>query len=216
MNDAHYLVTPPTSDSAAIARRRQLVALAKRRAQSGSGSSVAFLAQRGWVEPAMNLRQIQTPFVIVGGVATCLYMPIRATLDIDLLVRTADAAQISRELGKAGATPIGRLGSGKTHWRLPDESTMDVLELDDPWVEEALGAPNRGPTGLPVIALPYLILMKLLSSRAQDVADMSRMLGQATQITRDAVRDVIRRYRPEDLADLESLIALGDLELRET
>ncbi len=83
-------------------------------------------------------------------------------------------------------------------------------------LDEAVSAPNRGPTGLPVITLPYLILMKLLSSRARDVADMSRMLGQATHITRDAVREVIQRYRPEDLADLESLIALGDLELRET
>ncbi len=34
---------------------------------------------------ALDLHRLRTPFVVVGGVATALYMPERATLDLDLL-----------------------------------------------------------------------------------------------------------------------------------
>ncbi len=55
--------------------------------------------------------------------------------------------------------------------------------------------------------------MKLWASRAQDVADLSRMLGQADDATLEQVRAVVRAYRDEDLEDLESLILLGKQEL---
>ena len=57
--------------------------------------------------------------------------------------------------------------------------------------------------------------MKLRASRGQDLADVNRMLGGANGPAREAVRAVFRTYHPEDLADLESLIALGDLEYQE-
>ena len=37
------------------------------------------------------------------------------------------------------------------------------------------------PDGLPIIDLPYLVLMKLSASRTQDLADISRMLGLADE-----------------------------------
>ncbi|MFN3929388.1 MAG: hypothetical protein ACK4OK_07120, partial [Thermoflexus sp.] len=43
-------------------------------------------------------------------------------------------------------------------------------------------------------------------------ADIARMLGMAASDQVDAVREVFRRYRPEDLEDLESLLTLGRLE----
>lgn len=161
----------------------------------------------------MDLHQLKTPFLVVGGVATWLYMPQRQTKDVDLLVQAADSPSLSRELEAVGCARISVLSVGGALWRLPDGDTMDVLELDQPWVTDAMQSPNRGPTGLPVIALPYLVLMKLTSSRVQDAADISRMLGQADEATRNEVRTVVRAHRPEDLDDLESLIILGDLEL---
>jgi len=52
-------------------------------AKPGSGSSIQFLNQRTWTYPVSNLSKIikQAPFVIVGGVATRLYMPERMTLE---------------------------------------------------------------------------------------------------------------------------------------
>ena len=55
--------------------------------------------------------------------------------------------------------------------------------------------------------------MKLQASRAQDGADLSRMLGQADDTTLDQVRATMRTYRSEDREDLESLILLGRQEL---
>ena len=71
---------------------------------------------------------------------------------------------------------------------------------------------NRDGQGLPVLPLPYLILMKFRASRAQDVADITRMLGQAGEVQLNAVREVFERWLPGNDEDLESLIALGQLE----
>ena len=69
--------------------------------------------------------------------------------------------------------------------------------------------------GYPTIGLPYLILLKMDAQRAQDWADVSRMLGWASDADLDAVRAVFQRFSPTDLEDLESLIFIGKKE-RET
>lgn len=162
---------------------------------------------------AFDLERVATPYVIVGGVATALYMPERMTLDLDLLILPGDERKMEEEIKQAGGVFQGALSVGGTSWLFPDGSKLDVLTLQESWVPLALQTPKRSPSGLPVVALPYLILMKLASGRAQDIADMSRMLGQADQQLRSEVRDTVARYRPEDAEDVESLIILGDLEL---
>jgi hypothetical protein len=161
----------------------------------------------------MPLDQVRTPFVIVGGIATALYMPQRLTLDLDILVVPAEAPRLHRELRQLGYALERELSIGGTGWRAPDGSPLGVLELDEPWVKAAVQSPNFSPTGEPVVALPYLVLMKLAASRPQDLADLSRMLGQADAARLDQVRATVRTYRPEDTEDVESLIALGQLEL---
>ena len=42
--------------------------------------------------------------------------------------------------------------------------------------------------GFPVLDLPYLVLMKLETSRAQDLADLSKMLGLAADDELDRTR----------------------------
>ncbi len=73
-------------------KRSIFLSLVKKRVKSGSGSSLAFLNQRTWTYPVSNLKLIikQAPFVIVGGIATRLYMPERMTLDIDILIKIQD------------------------------------------------------------------------------------------------------------------------------
>jgi len=160
----------------------------------------------------VDIPPLRTPFVIVGAVATWLYMPQRATRDVDILVRAADAPAIAEELQHAGFVQTGRLSIGGTSWRAPNGAVFYVLESEAPWIDEALAKPNTAPDGLPVIALPYLVLLKLDAGRCQDLADIQRMLGQAGEHTLQAVRDLVRLYRPAGLEDLDSLIALGKLE----
>lgn len=64
-----------------------------------------------------------------------------------------------------------------------------------------------------MLALPYLVLMKLASSRLQDTADLSRMLGLASEEELTRVRAAVARYAPQEADDMESLIYLGRLEL---
>jgi len=89
-----------------------------------------------------------------------------------------------------------------------------VIYLPGAWGEAAIAAAQSNIIdGLPILPLPYLTLMKLLASRPVDTGDLARMLGHQDEAALAAVRQVITAYgRPEDVADLEQIIALGRLE----
>ena len=74
-------------------KRKQFINLVMRYVQKGSGSSIEFLNSWSWTYAVANLNDIikQAHFVVVGGVATRLYMPERMTLDLDVLVKAEDA-----------------------------------------------------------------------------------------------------------------------------
>ena len=86
-----------------------------------------------------------------------------------------------------------------------------MIERGDPWVSAALqqATGNLDAQGLPILPLPYLVVMKLQASRVQDLADLARMLGAAASEALDEVRGVARDYAPEDAADLETLLTLA-------
>jgi hypothetical protein len=196
-------------------RRKLYLEIALRRCRPGTGSSVEFINRRTWNRPVSNIKAIlqKTPFVVVGGIATRLYMPERMTDDLDILVLTQDTAKVYRELEGAGSRRVGELSIGGSTWQLPDGSFLDVLESEEPWVREAIRNPNRAPDGLPVIGLPYLVLMKLQASRGIDIGDISRMLGCADETALQSVRRAVKSYLPDAVEDLESLIMLGKLEM---
>lgn len=195
-------------------RRKQFVALAMKRSKPGSGSSLEFLDRRTWIYPVTDIQSIikKTPFVVVGGIATRLYMPERMTLDLDILVKAEDKSRVYQELNIAGSQRIRALNIQESQWNLPDRTSLDVLEFSEDWVSDAVASPNYAPNGFPIIALPYLVLMKLQASRSQDLADVSRMLGGAKEADLKEVRKVIQFYLPDAVEDLESLITLGRLE----
>lgn len=166
--------------------------------------------------PWPDLRAIlyDIPWAIVGGVATRAYMPERATKDMDILVKTADADRALARLKAAGYLLTATLGIPGYVLQSPSGIEIDVLLGDDPWLEEAMAEVGRDAADYPVLALPYLVLMKLTSMRSQDWADISRMLGLSGETELDRVRDVVRQYSSQDLEDLEALIILGQRELR--
>jgi hypothetical protein len=195
-------------------KRKYFIAMVNKYAKPGAGSGIEFLNQRTWTHPVANIAQIikQTQFVIVGGVATRLYMPERMTLDLDILVKAEEARLVYQDLIEANSQKIGELTIPGSQWQLEDGTLLDVLEGKDDWVHTAIQHPNSSPDGLPIIRLPYLVLMKLLAGRSQDLADISRMLGGATEVQLINVKQVIGQYLPSVLEDIESLIVLGKLE----
>jgi hypothetical protein len=203
-------------------RRRFLIDLCRRRIRPGAGSSLEFLRRRTAMNPWPDLRPVLQgiPWVVVGAVAARAYMPERATKDLDILVYRGDGDKVRERLEAAGYRPaLSAVEGFITHLAVPgflvhspEGVEVDVILGDYPWLDEALAHPHRDLAGFPVLALPYLVLMKLESSRLQDTADLSRMLGLASEEELARVRAVVARYAPDEADDVESLIYLGRLE----
>lgn len=191
--------------------------IAKRRAKKGSGSAKIHWQKRTAMIKQPDLRGILEPiqWAVVGGVATRAYMPERATIDLDILIKAEDSKKARELMRSAGCKYLGELSIGGSSWQTSDGHLVDIVESDEIWVSEALEELNRDAQGLPVVRLPYLVLMKLCSGRTQDLADISRMLGLASNAEVRKTREIIEKYQPDDLEDLESLISLGRLELKE-
>jgi hypothetical protein len=163
-----------------------------------------------------DLTPVLSPILwaVVGAAATRLYMPERTTKNLDIAILVRDAQTARQKLTQVGFKHEGELKIGGATWRSPDGQFIDVIEGREPWWDLALAQAqnNRDAQGLPILLLPHLVLMKFQAGRVQDLADISRMLGQADAPSLEAVRELFRQYTPGDMPDLESLIALGKME----
>jgi len=191
--------------------RRFMIDMALRNGKPGTGSGHEFMRRRTAMNPWPDLRPILKglDWAIIGGVATRAYMPERMTQDMDILVYQNDKDAALARLQQAGYEMIQPLAIPGYAFRSPDGIEVDLLFRNDAWLKDALSKPVLDPAGYPVIALPYLILLKMGAQRTQDWADVSRMLGWAPDADLDEVRAVVKQYAPEDLDDLESLIFIG-------
>ena len=194
--------------------RRFLIDMSLRRQKPGTGSSHEFMLRRTADIEWPDLRVVLAEFdwAIVGGVATRAFMPERMTKDLDVLVREADQQAVLDALTDADYEVVKPLSIGGAMIRSPDGVEIDVLFGRQVWLDEAFSTLTHDPAGYPVLDLPYLVLMKLESSRAVDYGDVTKMLGWNDDDVVDRVRDAVRRYSPDDSSDLESMIYLGRLE----
>lgn len=198
--------------------RRTLIQIALRHSKPGAGSPRAFLFQRTYEMQVADLRPFldPIPWAVVGAVAARHYMPERTTQDLNIAVWHADAQAVRDRLATAGFSYTGELTIGGSSWHSPEGMPLDIVELRTSWARQALeeAQTNRDPHGLPILPLPYLVLMKFEAGRVIDMADLTRMLGQATEDQIEQVRELFLKLRPGDVEDLESLIYLGRLELQ--
>ncbi len=206
------LQTPPAALLPQYAQRQFLIRLSQKYVQKGRGSSVASPVP---INTAMLLQFKEAlqnvPYLLVGGLATHHYMPARMTLDADILVLAKDQQKVEVCLEAYQYQKKGALSIGGSTWVSPTGEVLDVLIQQSDWAEEALHNPNV-IDDMPVMPMPYLVLMKLLAGRMQDLADVTRMLGAANDQTLNQVRQTIQKYQPEALEDIESMIVLGKLE----
>ena len=202
------------ADRAALVRRT-LIEIATRRQRPGSGS----LLESPTKVPMILLPELVAtlsgvPWAIVGAVAAGRYMPERTTRDVDIAILPRDRPEVSRRLEAAGYSHHGNLSIGSSTWTAADGSPLDVIEGREQWwpvALEAAGA-NAGADGVPILPAPYLVLMKSLASRVQDLADVTRILGRMSDADLDEVRALVRVEAPLLSEDIESLIVLGRLE----
>jgi hypothetical protein len=194
---------------------RDIIAMACRRAHKGSGTASHVVREAGvdydGADVGAYLRNVS--YLLVGGMASSIYMQPRATLDTDALVSLEELKAAEEGLLAAGCRKTGNLSIGGSTWITPSGEVLDLIALDAPWIEQAMTQPVIGPRGIRFIALPYLVLMKLLSARLQDLADISRMLGVAADEDVEKVLQAVREYSPQDEEDVHSMLRLGRLEL---
>ncbi len=194
--------------------RRLMIEMVSRRVKPGAGSSPEFLKRRTAMISWPDLRPILTgvPWALVSGVATRAYMAERATKDMDIIVHERDGKAVIARLQEAGYQLVSPLAIPGYVLRSPDGTELDVIFGRYRWLEQALSAPKQDPAGYPVVGLPYLVMLKMESQRPQDWADVSRMLGWASEADLDEVRKIIKKFAPEDMEDIESLIFIGKKE----
>ncbi len=155
-------------------------------------------------------------YAIVGGAATSAYMPERTTFDIDLLILPGelDSARANLNAGswsKQGQlTPEPGLGLDGESWRHGADQ-LDLLWSEQAWASEAISDATKNERN--IVALPFLVMMKMNAARGVDQGDLTRMLGFADDASLNRTEDVLRRYRPDLLEDLTQYIEIGRLEV---
>lgn len=206
-----------------VAARRLMIDFSMRRQRPGSGSMLHELMKgkrpvmNWWRQAAVTLRSKHISIAVTGANAANAYMPPRSTGDLDIALRVTDLAAAGKALAEAGWDFLGNLQLYEnlrgTAWKKGDHE-IDLIGLPGAWGQAAIAdaQDNRLVAGLPTLTLPYVVVMKLISARPQDSADITRMLGPASEPTLNMVRAVVARWRPQDAEELEQLIALGQLE----
>ncbi len=172
-----------------------------------------------WRAISSRLAQAEVPNAAAGAIAANAYMPMRHTADLDLMIEL-DKLTVANEILRGDEWElIGNLdlyeGLEGTAWKGLNDGPrlVDIIGLPSDWGRTAIAtAQDNIVGGIPTLTLPFLVITKLISSRAQDTADLSRALGAADDAARDQVRAAVRHYRPSDAEDVEQLIELGKLE----
>lgn len=192
------------------------IRIALRRARAGTGSSPVFLNRRTAVQQLPNLREILAGirWTLIGAMALRAYAPERMTQDVDILIHAHDEPAARSAFITAGYAIGGTLAIGGFTALPVGEAgySIDVVASDAPWLDEALDHPSFDPAGFPALPRPFLALMKLQAGRAQDVADITRLLRAADRDERALIRTVIARYAPDLVEDYDALVTLTDLE----
>jgi hypothetical protein len=197
-------------------KRRLLIEMSLRKQKPGTGSSLEFLQRRTAVNPWPDLREVlaDLQWVVVGMVAARTFMPERMTNELDILVYEADYHRAVHQLQRAGFTAVTCQPLYGKRFCSPQRELVDILPGAFPWLDEALPYTCFDPAGLPVLGLPYFVLMQLAAPRIRDWTYLSLILGLADDGQLAQVRQVVARYSPIDSEDLESLIYLGKMELQ--
>jgi hypothetical protein len=212
----HIAAIAPDGNLTPRQKRAILLDLGRRKQSPGMGSGREFMRRRTAMHPWPDLRDLLQglDWVIIGGVATRAYMPERMTQDLDLLVRAGDGPAVLARLEQAGYGVVSSLAIPGHLLRSPDGVEIDLLYGDYPWLDEALARPELDQAGYPMISLPYLVLLKMASSRGRDIGDLTTMLGLASPESLHQIRAIAARYTPADSEDLETLIYLGQREMQ--
>ncbi len=160
-----------------------------------------------WPNLEPTLKPIR--WAVWGGVAIRHYIvPEREPLDFDAAVTVADGPAMRAQMAAGGYHYLGESEWGEAMWRSAEGVAVDVFEGAEEWWPPALAAAqgNRNAQGLPILPLPYLILLLLDDGRERKLNDAAKMLAAADEPTLAAVRSLVAHYRPQHTEGLARLL----------
>jgi len=196
-------------------RRRFMLDMVRRRQKPGTGSSHEFLRRRTADIQWPDLRSVLAgiPWALTGDVATRAYMAERMTQRMDVLVHERDVPAAWERLKAMGYASIAQSSEPSALFRSPNGVAVKVIGGRYSWLDAVLAHPECDAAGYPVIALPYLALLKMQATDMQDWADVTRMLCTATDEQITEIRKIIAEHSPDDSEDLEIMIWSARLEM---
>jgi hypothetical protein len=136
------------------------------------------------------LAEVEVPFALVGGQAVAIWVAtkdpaaVRTTKDVDILLSRGDLSKAKAAARNANFEYYEVLGVGMflerddpnprkaVHLIWSGEKVRPEYELPSPTVEERV----QHSAGMPVVDLPGLVRMKLLSNRDQDRVHLRDMI----------------------------------------
>ena len=195
--------------------RKMFLELALRRSKKqGHGSSVAFLRQRtAWLErPQLGPVLQNIAWVWAGDSAMRAYMVERVIQRAAVLLHERDAAYAEQCFEAVGYQMVPAKRRAFMAVQRAEEMAIDVYGWNDQWVDGVLQAPEYDAAGLAVLQLPYLIVMKLHDADLQDLADIGRMLSQASADECAEVEAVVAQLNPEYSQELSQLLIIAENE----
>ncbi|SRR5579875_190721 len=158
--------------------------------------------------------------LVIGGVATRAYAPERQTKDTDFLIDPdsfSEAVALLRNSGWRKTIdlffPNSSLGiRGEAFEK--EGAFIGVITSDREWVREGFARPVYDQTGLRVIPLAYLVLMKIDSAHGIDQGDLTRMLGRLDEEQVEEIAGIVDRHAHDAQAadDVRQYSLLGRME----
>lgn len=151
------------------------------------------------------LQGLNVPYAIVGDHAVTFHGRPRMTDDIHLLVAPENLQIAVRQLQ---LQQVSALRTGGSSGVTPTGLRIDIVAPHQPWVAPAIAGTVATAYG-PMVSAPYSVISKLWDSRgSQDETDVLGVVGRMEDADLNATRQLVARFLPSDVDDLESLIAM--------
>ena len=156
-------------------------------------------------EVSAMLRHSGVRHVVVGGVAVCCNGYSRTTSNVDYAVGTGAFESRNKALYLRPDLPVKYLGI-PVHYVAPTNSFEQAM------LEQYMVIPDWGQ--VPILPIKPLIVMKLISHRHKDLADLVELLKRRISEIED-IRTFVGENLPKQKNMFDELVACAESEMAE-
>jgi hypothetical protein len=147
----------------------------------------------------LKMKDSNTRYVIIGGLAAGVWGRPRATKDVDVLILRQDVKDVgdTRSLGEVYGITV----------KIGDEGIpVDILFPDkhEDFLIEAIRKPAALIDGLPVIDINAFVYLKMKAARRRDENDIMDLASEGADTIK--IADYLRRNAPDKVEDFTQLV----------